>query len=87
MYKDQGLTIGRYRCVSINEHDKCLSGEKGEIWMASGTTCKAFVSTINFEKIITFPIKDLEKWVLKLKVPPRPQDQLRWSNNPNARIS
>lgn len=85
-YKVMHHTIGKYRCVSINSYDKCLSGRRGEIWLASDTICHAFVAYTDHEKIFTFNIKELAKWVKRLEIPSDPQEQLKWANNPNSRF-
>ena len=88
-YKDLGQTIGRYRCVGINQHDKCLSGKLGEIWEGNDTgTMFAFrVLPSGNEKLISFNIKELSKWVSKLQVPRNINKQLYWANNPNTRFN
>lgn len=87
-YKILGHSLGKYRCVSLNETDHTLAGERGEIWQCGPTTLRA-IQIDKFrenEKIISFDIKDLDKWVIKLKIPRHPQDQLVWANNPNSRF-
>lgn len=86
-YRYMGHKIGQYRCVSLNDHDRTLAGARGEIWEASPTHCKAIeVNGGESEKIIVFENKDLLKWVKRLQVPLRPEDQAYWANNPNARL-
>lgn len=84
--------MGRFRCVSIKNSprepyfDFCLSGERGEIYPKGDGTYKAFfVLPSGSEKIISFKSNDLEKWILRLKVPASLKDQAYWANNPNAR--
>jgi len=92
-FKVLNRKIGPFRCVSLTNSDglaeNCLAGELGEIWIdneAKGT-CKAFkVVNRRYEKIISFNIKDLYKWVTSLKVPADPKNQLVWANNPNSRL-
>ncbi len=90
LYKDLEQDIGGYRCVGINPYDKALCGELGDIWECSWnargevTLYKAFkVLPSGSHKIFTFESKDLGKWVLRLKVPANPKDQLRWANDRN----
>ena len=88
-YRDLNKMIGKYRCVSLNAYDHCLSGPLGEIWEADSTLgiMKAcFTNGGGGEKIISFKIKDLDKWVMKLKIPLHPRDQIWWANTPNARL-
>ena len=92
IYEDLGAKMGRFRCVSIKNAPKepyfdfALSGERGEIYPKGDGSYKAFfVLPGGSEKIISFKSEDLEKWILRLKVPPNPADQLFWANNPNAR--
>lgn len=80
-YKVLGHSIGKHRCVSINEYDKCLAGELGEIWEHSPGLYKAYFCTGKRQpKIISFNLKYLYRWVLKLKVPANPHDQLAFAN-------
>lgn len=87
LYKDQGHSLGRYRCVTLGKNDKCLSGKRGEVWEYSPGLYSAFIALKSGdEKIISFKSKDLGKWILKLEVPPSPSEQVFWVNNPNARF-
>lgn len=68
---DRGEMIGKFRCISLEgpESEKCLAGEKGEIW-ENGSSLKAFqVRPGGSEKIFRFEYKDLAKWVTRLQVP------------------
>lgn len=85
-YKVLGFTIGKYRCVSLNTYDHCLSGKRGEIWQMGKDTFRAFKTLPSGdEKLFTFKIKDLAKWVLRLEIPSNPTEQLQYANNPNKR--
>lgn len=83
--------IGRFRGVSTPStdepiYDTVLSGELGEIWEKGNGTLKAFkINGNGSEKIFSFSFNDLEKWIIRLKVPADPAAQLYWANNPNAR--
>lgn len=82
-YKDLGHFIGKYRCLTMkgNKDDKTLAGKLGEIWEWSPGTYKAFKRLFSKEeKIFTFKSEDLAKWVLRLKVPRKPSEQLKYAN-------
>lgn len=86
---DRGDSMGGYRCCTLNDegYEKCLAGEKGEIW-ETGTPghYKCFlVLPSRDEKIYSFSSKDLYKWKTKLKIPVDPKEQAKWANNPNSR--
>jgi len=90
VYKNKGNTLGGYRCVTMqgedNEHDSCLSGERGEIWESAPGRYKALVSLPSgSEKIITFNHEDLHRWLTNLKVPVGIDRQAVWANNPELR--
>lgn len=80
--------MGRYRCVSLSgSSETCLSGELGEIWSNGSKGYKAFIiDPAGNEKIFSFEYKDLDRWVLKLKVPTDVLQQCYWANNPNERF-
>lgn len=93
-FKDLGRSMGGFRCVTIKTYDKqglvdyqdLISGEKGDIWNNDSDTYKAmFVSKYEVEKIIAFKNKDISKWIIKLKVPPAPSQQLVYANDINIR--
>jgi hypothetical protein len=85
-YKSKGRKIGSYPCVTLGTDDDSLSGPKGDIWLHNPKVCKAVWVFRGQEKIHTFNIKDLAKWVSKLEVPHNPSAQLIWANNPNSRL-
>lgn len=88
-FKDLGRKMGKFYCLSLKtdgEYEDCLSGERGEIWVDTNTTCKAFIVTKSKEeKIYTFDIKDLNKWFLKIKRVSLARS-IYLANNPNERL-
>lgn len=86
-YKDLGYSIGPFRCVSINNSDHTIACKRGDIWEAAPGVFKAYklLKGKNEEKIFTFNINELGKWVLALEMPPNIQKQIYYANNPNER--
>lgn len=90
-FKNLGEKFFGYPCITLERKggEQCLASELGEIWYAGGDTLKAFkiMPSRREEKIFTFKIKDLRKWVLKLKVQSNPALMLKWANEPNLRLT
>lgn len=84
-YRDLGKTIGEFRCVSINEYDSVIACERGEIWEVRPGVLRAYkrLNGGKTEKIFTFDIKHLKKWVLALNMPSDINMQVYYANNLN----
>lgn len=83
-FADAKEKIGKYKCIKNRiTQELALIGSKGEIWMYSDKVCSAWIhnnSVINKhtnppekykrgeERIIKFPLSELEKWVKILGV-------------------
>lgn len=86
LYRDLGHTIGRYRCVSLDAHDKMLSGPKGWICTYGPDRLVAYTGERGGnEKINPFEIKYLDRWISRIGGLGRIQDQAHWTNNPAER--
>ncbi len=84
-WRNAGEFIEKYPCVNLGL-EKCISGEKGEIWESGPGRYKAFLALRSGdEKIISFDSKYLPKAVIRIDVPASRRRQVALANDPNLR--
>ncbi len=101
LYQIKGHSIGKWRCLTLpadrpyDKAEKMLAGPNGtitEFIRENGSKYYAvwLVLSRDFEHIrekkYWCDSKDLAKWVLRIKLPTKPEDQLKWANNPDSRL-
>ncbi len=83
LYKNQGRSLAGYAAVSISEEDVTLAGRRGNIWFRGGSTYKAVIRTgAENEKIYSFHIKDLKRWLKRIGWEAVMAKQVQLANHP-----